>query len=332
VTYSRRLTLEASEAGASWELPLGSMTIPGNMLSGTGLAGNASVTIGSVDPSMLPEDVRADIGDRPIIQLTMKLDGTHTEWNNPAAPVTVSIPYTPTALELENPESIVVWYIDGSGNIVYIPNGRYDPATGTVTFSSTHFSYYAVGFAHVSLTDVSANAWYYKAVSFVAARDISTGTGNGKFSPNSGFTRGMLVTILYRLENEPEVVSDSLFRDVASGIWYSDAVTWAFNNGMVLGYGNGSFGPDDSITREQMVQMLYNYARSKGYDITAVNGLDNFVDSDDISDWADEALSWAVANGIMNGKGNDILDPKGVVTRAETAAILMRFIGFVIGR
>ena len=304
---------------------IGSMTIPGNMLSGTGLEGNVGVTIDTVDLSSLPESVRADVGDRPIIQLTLTLDGTRTEWNNPAALVTVSIPYTPTASELENPEGIVVWYIDGNGNIVSVPNGRYDPTTGTVTFSTTHFSYYAVGFAQVSFDDVAANAWYHKAVSFVAARGIANGTGQGQFSPNAKLTRSMLVAILYRLENEPDNSYASLFRDVASGLWYSDAVAWAYNNGIVSGYGDGRFGPNDSITREQMALMLYNYAKCKGYDITASIDLNVYKDRDNISGWAEAAMKWAVANGLIRGRGDGTLDPTGTAARAEVAEILMRF-------
>lgn len=305
---------------------IGSLTIPGNMLSGTGLEGNAGVTIGSVDPSTLPESVQADIGDRPIIQLALTLDGTRTEWNNPAAPVTISIPYTPTASELENPESIVVWYIDGSGNIVSVPNGRYDPATGTVTFSTTHFSYYAVGFKQISFKDVVADALYYKSVSFLASRGVVSGTGNDKFSPNANLTRSMLVTILYRLENKPENNIGSLFRDVAPGLWYSDAVAWAFDNNIVSGYGDGSFGPNDSITREQMAIMLYNYAKYKGYDITGTVNLDQFSDGENTSGWAQTAMKWAVANGLIRGRADGTLDPTGSATRAEVAEILMRFI------
>lgn len=135
---------------------VGSITIPSGMLAGMpGTEGKkAGITIGQGDKSSLSEDVQDAIGDRPLIQLTLTLDGKQAEWNNPSTPVTVSIPYTPTAAELADPEHIVVWYIDGSGNVVSVPNGRYDPTTGTVTFITTHFSHYAVAYVHKTFGDL----------------------------------------------------------------------------------------------------------------------------------------------------------------------------------
>ena len=130
----------------------GNVTVPSNMLTATeGADGaKAQISIGEGDRSSLPEDVRAAIGDKPLIQLTLAIDGKQTDWNNHNAPVTVSIPYTPTAEELANPEGIVVWYIDGSGDVVAIPDGRYDPETGMVTFNTTHFSNFAVAYNPVA--------------------------------------------------------------------------------------------------------------------------------------------------------------------------------------
>ena len=123
------------------DIDTGSVTIPSNMLTGLlGISGSrAEISFGQGDKSTLPEDVQAAIGDKPLVQLTLSIDGKQTDWSNPNAPVTVSIPYTPTAAELSNPESIVVWYIDGSGNVVTIPNGRYDAVTGMVTFFTSPF-------------------------------------------------------------------------------------------------------------------------------------------------------------------------------------------------
>lgn len=110
----------------------------------------AEITIGEGDKSALPEVVQAALGDRPLIQLSLSINGRQTDWDNPGAPVTVSIPYTPTAEELAHPESIVIWYIDGSGSVVTIPNGHYDPLSGTVVFDVTHFSDYAVAYNKLS--------------------------------------------------------------------------------------------------------------------------------------------------------------------------------------
>lgn len=169
------LSTENIEGTLTLNTGAGSVTIPSNMLTGVeGAAGQkAQIAIGTGDKENLPVDVRNQIGDRPLVQLTLSVDGRQASWNNPQAPVSVSIPYTPSPAELANPDSIVVWYIDGSGNVDCVPNGRYDPETGIVTFTTTHFSYYAVAYNKVSFKDVAPGAWYSKAVGFIAAYQIA---------------------------------------------------------------------------------------------------------------------------------------------------------------
>ena len=152
------------------------------------------------------------------------------------------------------------------------------------------------------------------------------GVSDVSFAPNSTSTRAMAVTILYRLENEPTVSGNNAFTDVASDTWYTDAVIWAAENGIMSGYGNGIFGTNDNITREQLATILFNYAKFKGYDTTVSGSISSFADAQNVSPWAQEAVVWAVENGIMSGKGNGILDPNGTATRAEFASMLRRFI------
>ena len=173
-------------------------------------------------------------------------------------------------------------------------------------------------------TDVNEDSWFYNAVSFVLQEGMMNGTADDTFSPNLNTTRGMIVTILYRLENEP-AVSGNPFGDVETGKYYANAVVWAAANDIVNGYGEGIFGPEDNITREQLAAILYRYATSKGYDVSATGDLSAFADGATASDWATTALSWAVSNGIMNGKGDGVLDPTGNATRAEAAQMLMNF-------
>jgi len=174
--------------------------------------------------------------------------------------------------------------------------------------------------------DVAADNWYYNAVRYVYEAGLMNGISQSTFEPESELTRAMLVTILYRLDSEPSVSSEDLFEDVASGNWYSDAVAWAAENGIVGGYGDGTFGPADSITREQIAVILFNYAEYKGYDLTAANDLSAFSDAGSTSSWAQTAMEWAVGNGLLSGNGDGTLDPTGTATRAEVATILMRFI------
>jgi len=175
-------------------------------------------------------------------------------------------------------------------------------------------------------TDVSASDWFYQYVAYVNQNSLMNGTSNTTFEPNSKLTRAMLVTILYQLESNPYVLNTSSFGDVAGGTWYSGPVAWAAANGIISGYTNGNFGPNDSITREQMASILYRYAIYKGYDVSAAAELTNFTDADSTSSWALASVRWAVGAGLISGKGNGILDPGGTATRAEIASILKQFI------
>lgn len=178
------------------------------------------------------------------------------------------------------------------------------------------------GSAVDQFTDVKPGAWYYEAVKYAVGNSLFQGTGENTFGPNDTLTRGMLVTVLYRLEKEPETNNNKLFNDVAANAWYADAVTWGATKGVVEGYGNGIFGPDDSITRAQLAVMLWRYAGEP-----ASNGsLNAFADSDEVGGWATAALRWAVDNGIIMGRGKGVLDPAGKATRAEAAAMLVRYL------
>lgn len=150
------------------------------------------------------------------------------------------------------------------------------------------------------------------------------GTGEGKFSPYATTTRGMVVAIFYRMSGSPAVTGANPFDDVKAGQYYSDAVTWASGNKLVAGYLNGSFGPNDSITREQLAVMLMNYAMIKGYDVSARADLSKFRDAGSVSGWAQDALAWANALGFVQGSG-DMLNPGGNAERCQVSAILQRF-------
>ena len=173
-------------------------------------------------------------------------------------------------------------------------------------------------------SDVGAGDWYSGAVAYVYEKGIMTGTGDGVFSPDAVTTRGTIVSMLYRLENEPAVTS-VLFRDVEADEWYAGGVAWATANGIVNGYGDGAFGPKDVITREQMVTILYRYAVLKGYDVSARADLSGFIDRDQISPYAADAFAWANAVGLINGITVNTLSPVGTASRAQIATMLMRF-------
>ena len=174
-------------------------------------------------------------------------------------------------------------------------------------------------------SDVTESDWFYDAVTYAYENGLMDGVGTGLFAPNSETTRAQLVTILYRLAGQPAPSGDSGFSDVETGIWYTDAVAWAAQNGIVNGVSDTQFAPGDDITREQLAVILYRYATYQGYDVSQRADLSGFVDAGTISTYAQEALSWANAQGLVLGFEDDSLRPQGNASRAQIAAVLMRF-------
>ena len=175
-------------------------------------------------------------------------------------------------------------------------------------------------------TDVSEKDWFYNDAMFVYKNGLMLGTSKTLFSPHGTVTRGMMATILWRMEGSLAPKGENSFTDVEAGRWYADAITWATENGIFAGYSKDKFGPDDPITREQLTAIFYRYADYKGYKLTVTGNLDKFEDADKITDYAKTVMQWAVGNGLIKGKAETLLDPQGTATRAEIAAMLHRFV------
>ena len=174
--------------------------------------------------------------------------------------------------------------------------------------------------------DVKKDDWFYKAVDYVYKKELMNGTGNDEFSPNISTTRGMIVIILYRLEGSPEV-ENSTFTDVANTEYYAKAVAWGEANGIVKGYGEGIFGPNDIITREQLAAIMYRYSNYKKYDVSAGEDTNilSYNDISELSEYAVSSMQWACGESLVSGIGNNLLAPRGNATRAQVAMILMRY-------
>ena len=210
---------------------------------------------------------------------------------------------------------------------------------GTARLRLTHASQYAIvidDHSHAPaettpvsdiFTDLAPDAWYIDAVQYAYDQGLMTGTSATTFEPNISTTRGMIVSILYRLEESPDISDENLgypFADVDASAWYADPVYWARMNGIVAGFEDNTFGPNKPITREQLAAILYNYAQWKGMDTSARTSLDAYTDQP--SPWATEVMQWAVAEGLISGTSTTTLDPQGTATRAQVAAILQRFL------
>jgi GH35 family endo-1,4-beta-xylanase len=305
--------------------PLGEIAVPSNMLEGLDVEGETVVlSIAYVDVRELDEDVRDRIGDRPVISLNVLAGGEPVAWNNPDAPVTVSVPYEPTEDERANPDRIVVWYIDGEGNATVVPNGRYDAATGAVVFRTTHFSTYAIAYADAVFHDIARAAWAKKAIEAMASRDLLAGAGGSAFRPRDPVSRAEFAALLVRLlELQGAGEADGIFSDVSGTHAFLTELAIANRLGIIRGDADGRFHPDAPVTRQDMMVMVDRALAAAGKPLPAGGSLDKFSDADAVAGYARSSAEKLVAAGIVQGSGGR-LAPGSALTRAEAAVILYR--------
>jgi hypothetical protein len=282
-------------------------------------ASDIKITATKVDTANLSEETKQLVGDRPVFDFSVT-SGNKTI-SQFGGTVTVSVPYTPKTGE--ETSAIVIYYINAEGKPEMVGNCYYDSASGTITFTTDHFSTYAVGYNKVSFNDVAANAWYVDAVSFVAARDITTGTGNGNYSPNAKLTRGQfLVMVLRAYGIEADSASNDNFSD-AGNTYYTGYLAAAKSLGITDGIGNNMFAPGKEITRQEMFTLLYNTLDSIGELPAGTTGstLTPYKDADKIASWAKDAMTLFVGTGTISGSG-DQLNPRDTTNRAQMAQVL----------
>ncbi|HHV98444.1 MAG TPA: hypothetical protein GXX36_02525 [Clostridiaceae bacterium] len=298
-----------------------SITFDANTLSSLSeeATGDLKITVSRVEASSLSSEAQRLVGDRPVFDFNVTSGGkVITQFGGD---VTVSVPYTPK--EGEDTNAIVIYYINASGKLEVVSNCIYDPATGMVHFSTRHFSRYAVGYNKISFMDVPENTWYSKAVSFIAARGITTGTGGGNFSPEARLTRGQFIVLLMRAYGiAPDTEVEDNFAD-AGDTYYTGYLAAAKRLGISRGVGNNMFAPDKEITRQEMFTLLYNALKIIGRlpEGTAGKPLSAFADAESIAPWAKEAMTLLVETGTIGGNGGK-LSPTGTTTRAEMAQVI----------
>jgi len=306
--------------------PLATVLIPSDMLTVEMLGESkiAEVLIGKADISGLPAGLQAKIGNRPVIELSLRLDGKTVAWNNPNAPVTVSIPYMPTAEELKNPDNITVWYIDGEGRVVSVPSGRYDPVTGRVTFTTSHFSSFAIVFVSRSFNDIGGYAWAKRQIEVLVAKEIMNGRTEDQFEPSASITRAEYIGALVRALGATARTGSS-FKDVSTGSSYYDEIAVAKQLGIAKGTGDGSFGPDRTISRQDMLVLTERALRlQKRISGTGTaKDLEKYTDKDTLADYAVQSIAALAAEGLVEGS-NGRLNAGADATRAEAAVFLYR--------
>lgn len=233
------------------------------------------------------------------------------------------------AVAVNAADDLTAWSLADDGSISAV-GGAYDAGQQTYAFDVVNG---VTAIARFPFTDVVAGTWYYGAAAYAYNNGLFAGMTPTTFAPNATMTRAMLVSVLWRLAGAPAPKAPNTFVDVPDGAWYTDAVTWAAENGVVSGIGGSRFDPSGFVTREQTAEILYNYAHSKGYDVSARADLTAFPDAGSVSGWAEKALSWANAAGLINGTvrdGQTILDPQGSASRAQVTMILMNYVEHVV--
>ena len=277
----------------------------------------------SLNTSTIPVDlINAITGEIGTVQLTLKHDGPFGFTMTLTAPV---------GKGNKGLWANLYHYDEDAGEMVYQSAALVDE-DGNAALPFDHASQYAIVLDSKShelpFTDLGESQWYESAVAYAYRHGIMEGMSDTTFQPNGTLSRAMAVQIFYNLEGQPDISDENLgypYEDVDAQAWYGNAVYWARITGVATGYGDGTFQPTDSITRQEFAQMLYNYAKYKGYDLTAEGDLSQFPDSGSVADWAEIAMSWANGNKLINGHDDGTIDAAGTATRAQAASILMRF-------
>lgn len=322
------VTMENATQKIEVKTDIGSVTFPSNILDAEELetAQSIVIRIAEADKDKLSEELINKIGQRQVIDLSIQVNGKTIQWENPDAPVSVSVPYTPTEAELKNHEHIVVWYIDGSGKIKPVPNAKYNPETGRINFSVTHFSYYAVGYEFKTFVDIECCPWAEESIEVLASKGIINGTSSTTFKPEAGITRADYLCLLVRALGLTTKV-DTNFEDVKPESYYYEALGLAKKLGLANGSGDNKFDPNEAITRQDMMVLdaralkLANHISFSGTE----QDLERFTDKASIAGYAEASLAGMVKEGIINGNGN-LIDPQDNATRAEAAVIVYRIL------
>jgi endo-1,4-beta-xylanase len=302
---------------------LANVTVDRKLIAGS--ANNLQFSVGSLDAASLPADLGEGLQPgATVYDFELMLDGSPVSAFG-AGEVSVEVPYTLRAGETA--DKIVIYYLSDNGELELVKNGKYNTATGTVTFSPKHFSKYFPAYVYKTFADLGEAAWARPYIEALAAREAVNGVGNDSFQPNGELTRAQFITMLVQLFDLEDASASAAFTDAKKGDWYYVAVASAQKLGIVEGKPAGSFGIGDAISRQDMAVMLHRASKVTGLTWSGGKGASAFMDADSIAPYAAEAVAVMEEQGIMNGMGEGNFDPRGLSTRAQAAAVLYRMFG-----
>lgn len=325
-SYEVQLPTASLQSPDVYELVLktekATVTLPSSLLSNVTDAGDqVSIRVANAPTDSLNAAVRDGIGSRPAIELSVTAGDRVIA---PSVPVTVAIPYTPTAEELSQPDRIVVWSIDGQGNATPIANGRYDAASGTVVFRTAQSGTYAVASVSKTFGDLQGVPWARQAIEAMAARGIILGTSENGFSPAASIKRADFILLLVKaLELQGKGGKGDMFGDVPESAYYYEALAIAKELGIATGTGDGTFNPNGTISRQDMMVLAARALSAAGKKVEAGGTLDAFADANAVAAYARDSAALLAKLGVVNGKNGNIA-PNDPLTRAEAAVILYR--------
>jgi hypothetical protein len=330
--------MESGAEGLTIKLPNSSVTFDSDALGTIAeeiTGGELTLSLEPIEETALTAEQQEALSDMEVHEVydIFLTDGS-TRISNFGGKATVEIKLK----DEQKRGSVSVWYVADNGGKEKLPTIR---TAKTVKFTVKHFSNYVIANDDEKpadcpkddscplnfFADLDKTAWYHDGVHWALKNGVMNGVSDTAFSPNGLTSRAMLVTMLHRMEGEPTVNNPMAFTDVENGAWYTEAIRWAAANEIVTGYGDGRFGPNDTLTREQLAAILYRYAKTKGQGFKGLWAFRlGFDDASEVSDWAYEAMCWMNMQGIIQGTSETALSPKGKATRAQVATMLMRYV------
>ncbi|WP_436234521.1 fibronectin type III domain-containing protein [Paenibacillus sp. LjRoot153] len=321
------LTQQTSKHGLEISTELGTVVLPSNMFANNAAAaGQSTLTINiSIDKLPAQTDLKGKTG--VVVDLQFTASGQPMKFENKDATVTVRIPYTLSPEEKAHPELLNVWYVNAQGEAQLVPTGSYNAATGSIEFSTNHFSMYAVSYNKPAFQDLASTTWAFHAIETLAAKGIIQGVTAQAFNPTASITRADFTKLLVETFGL-QATSETHFTDVQKGAYYEKAVGIASKLGIVNGVDDQHFNPQANITRQDMFVMITRALAQVSKSLPTANNASKFTDGADIASYAVQSINALVQQGLVEGNAGKV-NPLGNTTRAETAVMLYRLFQFI---
>ncbi|MFS0724371.1 endo-1,4-beta-xylanase [Paenibacillus sp. 1P07SE] len=328
-SYELELPLVSLQGDGAYVLiittPLGNVELPSHMLTRIGEldAGTVTIRLAAGSAEGLAAEAAGAIGSRPVLELDVLAGGQVLAWSDPDAPVTVTIPYTASSAERQQPQRLVVWHLDDLGIIAPIVSSRYDAAGDVIRFRTTHFSTFAVAAPSHRFGDLQRVPWAQTAIEAMAVRGVIRGISDEQYQPQTQVTRADFIALLVRaLELQGTGSAGEMFSDVSASAYYYEELAIARELGIAQGTGDGRFQPGSAITRQDAMVLIHRALTTAGRTLPSGGSVAGFADQGDVAPYARDSAARLVSAGIVRGMGDGQLAPRQPLTRAQAAVVI----------